>query len=244
MLHFSYPSCSPSISPSSSWSPQVSQQLSQHALLSRCGSEPSHSWRYGTQRGQTKTKHIFILFVPVCLISHYSPPAPFSAPVSSPSVPSPGPDIWGYDPRPRALSVIAVRPELDTLYKQMQTRGEGPPTEAGWLEPLGCVSPVNISLSLSFCYVISGLPLPHDRNLFSLSPGAHNQHDFSTFNQPSPHAFQQYQLGGISEGHSLHSDSGLMPGRPLWDTENFVQPVGGYSGHQTGSSQAGVTHLF
>lgn len=66
----------------------------------------------------------------VYLISYYFPSAllGFS---SSFSVPL-GPDVWGYeapsDPRPRALSVIAVRPELDTLYRQMseQHRGEGP----------------------------------------------------------------------------------------------------------------------
>lgn len=67
----------------------------------------------------------------VPITSSHSPPALFSEPVSSFfSVPS-GPDVWGKevtsDPRPRALSVIAVRPELDTLYKQMneQNRGEG-----------------------------------------------------------------------------------------------------------------------
>lgn len=65
-------------------------------------------------------------------MSCHSPPALFSEPVSSSlSIPS-GPDGWGhevmFDPRPRALSVMAVRPELDTLYKQMneQNRGEGP----------------------------------------------------------------------------------------------------------------------
>uniref|UniRef100_A0A3Q3GNW7 Si:ch211-242b18.1 n=1 Tax=Labrus bergylta TaxID=56723 RepID=A0A3Q3GNW7_9LABR len=53
------------------------------------------------------------------------PPVSFSL-----SVPF-GPVAWGKevpsDPQPRALSVIAVRPELDTLYKQMneQNRGEG-----------------------------------------------------------------------------------------------------------------------
>lgn len=67
----------------------------------------------------------------VPVTSSHSPPALLSEPVSSfLSVPS-GPDVWGKevtsDPRPRALSVIAVRPELDTLYKQMneQNRGEG-----------------------------------------------------------------------------------------------------------------------
>ncbi|MEQ2174269.1 hypothetical protein GOODEAATRI_006162 [Goodea atripinnis] len=55
---------------------------------------------------------------------------PFSAPISSLSVSS-GPDVWGYevisDPRPRALSVAGVCPELDMLYNQMheQNRGEG-----------------------------------------------------------------------------------------------------------------------
>lgn len=68
----------------------------------------------------------------ICHSSH-SPPALFRQPISfSLSVPSGVPDVWGKevisDPRPRALSVIAVRPELDTLYKQMneQNRGEGP----------------------------------------------------------------------------------------------------------------------
>lgn len=60
-------------------------------------------------------------------------PALFTAPVSSsPSGPC-GPDVWGVftsDPRPRALSVIAVRPELDSLYRKMneQNGGEGPGT--------------------------------------------------------------------------------------------------------------------
>ncbi|XP_035803441.2 myomegalin isoform X3 [Amphiprion ocellaris] len=138
-----------------------------------------------------------------------------SAPVSSLSVPS-GPDVWGYevtsDPRPRALSVIAVRPELDTLYKQMNEQNRG-------------------------------FTVPHDKTLFTVTPGGHNQHDLSSYSQLSHHAFQQYQLGGIPEGHSLNSDSGLMTGGPLWDVENLVQPAGGYSGssgHQPGSSQAGV----
>uniref|UniRef100_A0AAZ1X0E4 Myomegalin-like n=1 Tax=Oreochromis aureus TaxID=47969 RepID=A0AAZ1X0E4_OREAU len=55
----------------------------------------------------------------------------FSEPVSSSlSIPS-GPDGWGhevmFDPRPRALSVMAVRPELDTLYKQMNEQNRGFP---------------------------------------------------------------------------------------------------------------------
>lgn len=60
-------------------------------------------------------------------------PALFTAPVSS-SLSGPcGPDAWGMftsAPRPRALSVIAVRPELDSLYRKMneQNGGEGPGT--------------------------------------------------------------------------------------------------------------------
>ncbi|XP_068557567.1 myomegalin-like isoform X2 [Cebidichthys violaceus] len=135
----------------------------------------------------------------------------FSEPVShSYSVPS-GPDVWGKevtsDPRPRALSVIAVRPELDTLYKLM-----------------------------SFA-------VPHDKPLFTLAPGAHIQHDLSSYSPQSHHAFQQYPLGGIPEGHSTKSDSGLVTGRTMWDMENMVPPVGGYSGssgHQQGGSHAGV----
>ncbi|XP_032388032.1 myomegalin isoform X7 [Etheostoma spectabile] len=149
---------------------------------------------------------------PVGLTSQSSR-AIFSEPVSySLSVPS-GPAVWGRevtsDPRPRALSVIAVRPELDTLYKQMN-----------W-----------------------DFAVPHDKPLFPLSPGAHNQHDLSSYSHLSHNAFQQYQLGGIPEGHSLKSDSGLVTGGTLWDMENMVQQVGGYSGpsgHQQGSSHAGV----
>ncbi|XP_072220624.1 myomegalin-like isoform X3 [Leuresthes tenuis] len=136
-----------------------------------------------------------------------------SVPVSSSlSVPS-GPDVWGYevssDPRPRALSVIAVRPELDSLYKQMSEHNR-----------------------------VYGVA--QEKTPFSLSPSAHNQHDLSSYSQLSHHAFQQYQLGGIPEDHSMKSDSGLVTGRPLWDVENFVQPFGSYSGNQPGSSQAGV----
>ncbi|XP_032388031.1 myomegalin isoform X6 [Etheostoma spectabile] len=85
--------------------------------------------------------------------------------------------------------------------------------------------------------------VPHDKPLFPLSPGAHNQHDLSSYSHLSHNAFQQYQLGGIPEGHSLKSDSGLVTGGTLWDMENMVQQVGGYSGpsgHQQGSSHAGV----
>nr|XP_033506582.1 myomegalin-like isoform X2 [Epinephelus lanceolatus] len=152
---------------------------------------------------------------PVGLTSQ-SPRALYSDPVSySLSVPS-GPDVWGRevfsDPRPRALSVIAVRPELDTLYKQMNEQNRG-------------------------------FAVPHDKSLFSLSPGAHSQHDRSSYSQLSHHAFQQYQLGGIPESHSLKSDSGLVTGGTLWDMENIAQQIGGYSGssgHQQGSSHAGV----
>lgn len=73
------------------------------------------------------------IFCSVYFISCHSPPALFGAPYSSSlSVPS-GPDVWGYevpsDPRPRALSVIAVRPELDMLYKQMREQHSGEGTE-------------------------------------------------------------------------------------------------------------------
>ncbi|XP_041847738.1 myomegalin-like isoform X2 [Melanotaenia boesemani] len=159
------------------------------------------------------TKDQFFISPPtLCsVISCHSHPAVFNVPASSSlSVPS-HPDVWGNevtsDPQPRALSVIAVRPELDSLYKQMSEQSRGFVT-------------------------------PHDKTPFSLSPSAHNQHDLSSYSQLSHHTFQQYQLGGHPEGHSMKSDS--ITGRSLWDIENFVQPVGSYSGHQLGSSQAGV----
>ncbi|XP_056277540.1 myomegalin-like isoform X4 [Pseudoliparis swirei] len=91
-----------------------------------------------------------------------------------------------------------------------------------------------------------GFAVPHDKAQFSHSAGAHIQHNLSGYSQQSHHAFQQYQLGGIPEGHSIKSDSGLVTGRSLWDMENMVPQVGGYSGssgHQQGSSHAGV-HLI
>uniref|UniRef100_H3DCX2 Uncharacterized protein n=1 Tax=Tetraodon nigroviridis TaxID=99883 RepID=H3DCX2_TETNG len=112
------------------------------------------------------------------------------------SAPS-GPDLWGTevasDPRPRALSVIAVRPELDTLYKKMNEQNRG-------------------------------------------------AQSLSNYSQLSHHAFQQYQLSGIPEGHSTPSDLGLIPGGPLWDLDNTAHSVGSYcgSGHQQGCSQTGV----
>ncbi|KAM4556870.1 myomegalin isoform 4-T4 [Fundulus diaphanus] len=85
-----------------------------------------------------------------------------------------------------------------------------------------------------------GFPVPQDGTLFGLSPGPHNQHDLSGYNQLSHHAFQHYQLGGIPEGHSVKSDSGLVRGRPLWDLDSLVQPAGAFSGNQTPSGQTGV----
>lgn len=89
--------------------------------------------------------------------------------------------------------------------------------------------------------VVTGFAARHGKALFTLPPGAHNQHNLSSYSQLSHPAFQQYQLGAIAEGHSLKSDSGLVTGGTLWDMENMV---GGYSaspGHQQGSSQTGMT---
>ncbi|XP_035993972.1 myomegalin isoform X7 [Fundulus heteroclitus] len=85
-----------------------------------------------------------------------------------------------------------------------------------------------------------GFPVPQDGTLFGLSPGPHNQHDLSGYSQLSHHAFQHYQLGGIPEGRSVKSDSGLVRGRPLWDLDSSVQPAGAFSGNQTASGQTGV----
>ncbi|XP_008332096.1 myomegalin isoform X3 [Cynoglossus semilaevis] len=152
---------------------------------------------------------------PVALSSQ-APRAPFSEPVS-PFLPVPlGPDIWGKevtsDPRPRALSVIAVRPELDTLYRQRNEQ-------------------------------FRGFALPEDKPHFTLSPAIHHQHDPCGYSLLSPHAFQQYQLGGIAEAHSVKSDSALMSGVNLWDIENLLPKTGGYgpsSAHQPGSSPTGI----
>ncbi|XP_061652408.1 myomegalin isoform X2 [Phyllopteryx taeniolatus] len=142
--------------------------------------------------------------------------APLSIPLSSSFPPPRDPDVRGKevtsDPRLRALSVMAVRPELDTLYKQMNEQ-------------------------------IRGFPDLHGKPRFALSPGSPNQCELSGYSQLPHHTFQQYQLGGIPEGHSLKSDSGLLTGGgAFWDMDNMTQPMGNYSGvpgHLLGSSQTG-----
>nr|XP_020471629.1 myomegalin-like [Monopterus albus] len=186
--------------------------------LRQPGSEPDVRSSFLPPHGLLKSSSScpnMLCSAPMALTSQFSR-ALFSEPVSSsPSILS-GPDVWGKevtsDPRPRALSVIAVHPELDMLYKQMNKQNRG-------------------------------FAIPHDKALFTLSPGDHNQHNLSSYSQLSHHAFQQYHLDGIPEGHSLKSDSGLVTGATLWDTDNLVQPVGRYSGssgHQPGGDHAGV----
>ncbi|KAM8839150.1 myomegalin-like isoform 2-T2 [Synchiropus picturatus] len=139
--------------------------------------------------------------------------APFSLPPCSPSVPC-GPDALRgggtFAPRPRALTVIAVRPELDSLYKRMNEQNRD-------------------------------FALPHGNPAYPLSPGAHNQHDLSGYNQLPHHAFQPYQLSDIPEDFSLKSDSGLVTGGTLWD--NVGQKFGSYASspaHQSANGHSGV----
>ncbi|XP_068427417.1 myomegalin-like isoform X2 [Clinocottus analis] len=188
----------------------------------RPGQGPEHE----VHRPSIPPPHGFLKSSSSCPNMHCSAPvgltsqssrALFREPVSS-SVPS-GPDLWGKEfmsePQPRALSVIAVRPELETLYKLMNEQNRG-------------------------------FAVPHNQAQFGLASGAHIQHDLSSYSQQSHHAFQQYPLGGIPEGHSMKSDSGLVTGRTLWDVENMVPQVGSYSGsfgHHRGSSPAGA-HLI
>ncbi|XP_026168604.1 myomegalin isoform X3 [Mastacembelus armatus] len=182
------------------------------------GSEPDVRPFFPSPHGLLKSSSScpnMLCSAPVALSSQSSRALFSEAVSSSPSVPS-VPDVWGKevtsDPRPRALSVIAVRPELDTLYKQMNEQNRG-------------------------------FAVPHDKALFTLSPGAQNQHNLSSYSQLSHHAFQPYHLGSVPEGHSLKSDSGLVTSAALWDMENLVQPLGNYSGpsaHQPENSFAGV----
>ncbi|XP_030220445.1 myomegalin isoform X4 [Gadus morhua] len=69
--------------------------------------------------------------------------APPTGPVSC-SLPSPyGPDLWGqrvtFDPRPRAVSVNAVRQELDIMYRQMYGQPQGFRASLSPLPPLGAL---------------------------------------------------------------------------------------------------------
>ncbi|KAM8849374.1 myomegalin isoform 3-T3 [Spinachia spinachia] len=91
----------------------------------------------------------------------HSPPALFKEPVSY-SLPS-GPDVWGNkvisDPGPRALSVIAVRPELDSLYKLMNEQSRGYADPHG--KALFTLTPgAHIQQSHQACqrYLLDGIP--------------------------------------------------------------------------------------
>lgn len=93
---------------------------------------------------------------------------------------------------------------------------------------------------LAFILLCVGALTGFGKGLFSPSPGAHN---LSSYSQLSQHAFQQYQLSGIPEGHSLPSDSGLMTGGTSWEMDNMAHSIGSYSGQgpQQGCSQTGLT---
>lgn len=64
-----------------------------------------------------------------------------TGPVSCSLPGPPGPDLWGqrvtFDPRPRAVSVNAVRQELDIMYRQMQGQHQGFAASLSPLPPLG-----------------------------------------------------------------------------------------------------------
>lgn len=91
------------------------------------------------------------------------------------------------------------------------------------------------------CLYHADFPSSHGKARFTFSPEAHGQPNLPCYSQLSHHAFQQYQLGSITE--SLKSDSGLAAGGTSWDVENLAPPPGCYPGspgHQ-GSSQMGRT---
>ncbi|KAM9322882.1 myomegalin-like [Pholidichthys leucotaenia] len=137
-----------------------------------------------------------------------------SSPLSC-SVPS-GPDVWGYeitsDPRPRALSVIAVRPELDTLYIQMngQNRGFSTPNDRG---------PFTLSPGALNQHDLSGYSqLPHQ---------AFQQYQLGGI----PESYAVKSDSGLMTGEPLRDVENL--GQPVGN-------YSGSSGHHPGSSQAGV----
>ncbi|XP_077411602.1 myomegalin-like isoform X3 [Vanacampus margaritifer] len=138
--------------------------------------------------------------------------APLSFPFSSSFPPPRDPEVT-YDLRPRALSATGVRPQLETLYKQMNEQMRGFPDIHG--KPLFALSPA----------------------------AAHGQCQLSGYGQLPHHAFQQYQLGCIPEGPSLKADSGLLAGGgTFWDSSNMTPPLGSYSaipGAVQESSQTG-----
>ncbi|XP_069367994.1 myomegalin-like isoform X3 [Paralichthys olivaceus] len=152
---------------------------------------------------------------PVALTSQTSR-ALFSEPVS-PFLPvPPGPDVWGKDfpsdPWPRALSVIAVRPELDTLYKQMneQNRGFAHPHDKTLFTPLPSVHN------------------QHDLSSYSLlSHHAFQQHQLGGI----PVGLSLKSDSGPVSGGTLWGMENMV---------QQVGSYPGSSGHQPGSSHTGV----
>ncbi|XP_068605286.1 myomegalin-like [Brachionichthys hirsutus] len=127
-----------------------------------------------------------------------------------------GTDVWGVgiisDPRPRALSLIAVRPELDTLYKKTNEQIRGYPAPQD--KPLLSLSPGAHTQHLLAGYS----QIPHHAFQHHQLGGIHERH--------SLHSDSGLVAGGSSwDTENMVQPIGSYPASP---------------GHQPGGSHAGV----
>ncbi|XP_035025418.2 myomegalin isoform X3 [Hippoglossus stenolepis] len=193
---------------------QVEHRLQQPAHGSEPDVRPSFPPPHGLLKSSSSCPNMHC-YAPLSLTRQTSR-ALFSEPVSPFFPVPPGPDIWGKeitsDPWPRALSVIAVRPELDKLYKRMneQNRGFALPHDKTLFPPFNNHN-------------------QHDLSSYSLlSHHAFQQHQLGGI--PEGHPLKS-DSGPVSGGtlwdmENMAQQVGSFPGS---------------SGHQPGSSHTGVT---
>lgn len=85
--------------------------------------------------------------------------------------------------------------------------------------------------------------VPHAKALSSYSLTAHPPTNPHAFGLLSHHPLQQAHLGAHSGASTLKTNASLGEGSALWETDNTMQPIRGFSGssgYQSGGSHAGM----
>lgn len=99
---------------------------------------------------------------------------------------------------------------------------------------------------VSICCVVlvtAGFMLPHAKALSSYSLTAHTPTNPHAFGPLPHHPLQQAHLGAHSGASTLKTSASLGGGSALWEMDNTMQPIRGFSGssgYQSGGSHAGT----
>ncbi|XP_062380200.1 myomegalin-like isoform X2 [Sardina pilchardus] len=89
----------------------------------------------------------------------------------------------------------------------------------------------------------TGFMVPHAKALSSYSLTGHTPAHPHTFGPMSHHALHQAHLGAHSGASTLKTNASLGEGNALWEMDNTMQPIRGFSGssgYQSGGSHTGV----